>query len=326
MSTTSLSTDESTRRFKLPSEAGVAIVLVVVLLYFSITLPDFRSEANLRLLVKQAAELAIVSAGMTLVIATGGIDISVGSVMAFCAMTLGWLAVERGLPLPIACLAAIALGAACGALNGTLIARAKLPPIIVTLAMYAAGSAAASMFNNGHSISGLPASFNEAFDRRNLLHLPVLFWLGLVTLALGAITLKFTGFGRRLLALGGNRTAAHLSGLPVVRTEIMVYVISGALAGVAAVVNVAKQATATQGTGQFMELTSITAVVLGGTVITGGRASLLGTALGVLTIGAIQSGVRLAGHEDQLAWFLVGVALLMAVEAQKWRSASAGQT
>jgi ribose/xylose/arabinose/galactoside ABC-type transport system permease subunit len=108
--------------------------------------------------------------------------------------------------------------------------------------------------------------------------------------------------------------------MPTIRTETLVYTISGALAGLAAVVNVAKQATATQGTGQFMELTAITAVVLGGTVITGGKATVVGTALGVLTIGAIQSGVRLFGQEDQLAWFLVGAALLIAVEAQKWRA------
>jgi ribose/xylose/arabinose/galactoside ABC-type transport system permease subunit len=312
--------DKTAQRIQMPAEAGVAIVLAAVLIYFSVRLPDFRSEANLRLLVKQAAELAIISTGMTLVIATGGIDISVGSVMAFCAMTLGWLTVEKHIPLALACLGAIALGGLCGGLNGVLISRAKLPPIIVTLAMFAAASAAASMFNNGHSISGLPTEFNEAFDRRNILHLPVLFWIAAVTLGVGAIVLKFTTFGRELLALGGNRTAAHLSGMPTVRTETLVYLASGALAGLAAVVNVAKQATATQGTGQFMELTAITAVVLGGTVITGGKATLLGTALGVFTIGAIQSGVRLFGQEDQLAWFLVGAALLIAVEAQKWRA------
>lgn len=307
-------------RFRLPPEAGAALVLTIALLFFSARLPDFRSDANIRLLVKQAAELAIVSTGMTLVIATGGIDISVGSVMAFCAMALGWLLVDRQVALPAACLGAVLLGAACGGVNGLLITRAKLPPIIVTLAMFAAAAAAASMFNNGHSISGLPPEFNETLDRRNILHLPVLFWLGILALTAGGVLLKFTTFGRRLLALGGNRTAAHLSGMPTARTETSVYIISGALAGLAAVVNVAKESTATQGTGQFMELTAITAVVLGGTVITGGQATLLGTGLGVLTIGAIQSGVRLYGQEDQLAWFIVGLALLLAVEAQKWRT------
>ncbi len=312
--------DRTVPRLKLPPEAGVALVLAIALVYFSVRFPDFRSEANARLLVKQAAELAIVSTGMTVVIATGGIDISVGSVMAFCAMTLGWLSVGLHVPLPIACLGSIVLGTLCGAVNGILISWARLPPIIVTLATYAAAAAAASSFNNGHSISGFPAAFNEAIDGTNLVRLPVLFWIAVVVLACGVVVLKTTAFGRELLALGGNRTAARLSGMPTVRTETLAYVISGGLAGLAAVVNVARQATATQGTGQFMELTSITAVVLGGTVIAGGQATILGTALGVLTIGAIQSGVRLSGQEDQLAWFLVGGALLLAVEAQKWRS------
>ena len=320
MSDVVVGTSRQQRKFWMPPEAGVIIVLLVAVTYFSLKLPDFRSEPNLRLLVKQAAELAIVSAGMTLVIATGGIDISVGSVMAFSAMVLGWLALDRHLPLPIAALGAIFLGSLCGLVNGTLISRAKLPPIIVTLAMFAAASAAASMFNNGRSISGFPSGFNELIDGTNILHLPVLFWIAVVTLSGGVILLRFTAFGRELLALGGNRTAAHLSGMPTARTETLVYVLSGTLAGLAAVVNVAKESTATQGTGQFMELTSITAVVLGGTVITGGKATVAGTALGVLTIGVIESGVRLFGQEDQLAWLLVGCALLLAVEAQKWRS------
>ncbi|HLJ54955.1 MAG TPA: ABC transporter permease [Chthonomonadaceae bacterium] len=307
------------QRWRMPVETGVAIVLAAVMVYFSVKLPDFRSEPNVRLIVKQVAELAVISAGMTLVIATGGIDISVGSVMALCAMVLGWLCVNAHAPIGLACLGAVAVGALCGTVNGVLIARVRLPSIIVTLAMFAAASAAATMFNGGNSISGLPESFTDLLDRRDILHLPVLLWLGLASLVAGAVALKFTTFGRELLALGGNRTATFLSGRPTVRTEALVYVLSGAAAGLAAVINVAKQATAAQGTGQFMELTAITAVVLGGTIITGGRATLLGTALGVLTIGALQSGVRLLGQEDQLAWFLIGAALLLAVEAQKWR-------
>lgn len=310
--------------FRLPAETGVSLVLAFVLLFFSIRLPDFRSPDNLRLLAKQAAELAVVSTGMTLVIATGGIDISVGSVMAFCAMMLGWLSTDAHWPLALACMGAVVLGALCGTLNGVLISRAKLPPIIVTLAMFAAARAAASMFNNGNSISGLPPSLNNTFDRTNLLGLPVLLWVGLFWLAVGAVILNFTTFGRGLLALGGNRTAARLSGLATMRTETFAYIISGGLAGVAAIINTALKSTATPDTGQFMELTSITAVVLGGTVITGGKATLIGTGLGVLTIGAIISGVRLFGQEDQLAWFLVGAALLLAVEAQKWRAPKVG--
>jgi ribose/xylose/arabinose/galactoside ABC-type transport system permease subunit len=197
----------------------------------------------------------------------------------------------------------------------------KLPPIVVTLATMAAARAAATLFNGGHSISGLPDALNRTFDMTNIAGLPLLLWVGVLSIGAGAVILKRTSFGRQVLALGGNRETTRLSGNPIRRIEVLVYTISGALAGLAAVLNTAHKATATPDAGQYLELTAITAVVLGGTVITGGKASMVGTALGVVTITALTSGVRLMGQEDRLAWFLVGVALLLAVEVQKGRSA-----
>jgi ribose/xylose/arabinose/galactoside ABC-type transport system permease subunit len=258
---------------------------------------------------------------MTLVIATGGIDISVGSVLALCSMTLGWLCVTIGWNVWFACIAAVTLGGFIGLVNGVMITRGKLPSIVVTLATMAAARAGASFFNGGQSISGLPDRLNQTFDLTNVAGLPILLWIGVASLFAGAVILRRTVFGRSVLALGGNREAARLSGNRVLRTETAVYIISGALAGAAAVINTAHNATATPDAGLFLELTAITAVVLGGTVITGGKATMIGTALGVLTITALTSGVRLSGQEDRLAWFLVGAALLLAVEVQKGRSA-----
>lgn len=306
-------------RRSLPPEFGVTIVLLAISGYFCIVSPDYRSVDNMRLLSKQSAHIALLATGMTLVIATGGIDISVGSVLALCSMTLGWLSVTLGWNVWIACVACIGLGAACGLLNGLLIAKGKLPPIVVTLATMAAARAAASLFNGGQSISGLPDVLNQRFDLTNIAGLPLLLWIGVGAMLVGAIILKRTSFGRQLLALGGNRESARLSGNRVHRTEAAVYTLSGALAGAAAVINCAHVATATPDAGQYLELTAITAVVLGGTVITGGKATVLGTALGVVTITALISGIRLTGHEDRLAWFLVGIALLLAVEVQKAR-------
>jgi ribose/xylose/arabinose/galactoside ABC-type transport system permease subunit len=303
-----------------PAETGVAVVLALVLLFFAWRLPDFRSMGNLRLLAKQSAQLAVVSAGMTLVIATGGIDISVGSLVGLCSMVLGWLSVRAGWNISLACLGAVAVGGLCGLGNGLLIARVRLPAIIVTLATFAAARAGASLFNSGGSFSALPRSLNDTFDLTDIAGLPLLFWIGLLTLAACGLLLRRTTFGRELLALGGNRTAARLAGMPTARTETLVYGLSGALAGFAAVINTALKATATPDSGQYLELTAITVVVLGGTAITGGQATLVGTGLGVLTIGALISGVRLFGGEDQVAWFLVGAALLLAVEVQKSRT------
>ena len=307
-------------RSSLPAEAGVAFVLVCILIFFSLKSSTFHSAENLRLLAKQSTQLALVATGMTLVIATGGIDISVGSLVALCSMTLGWCCVRAGLPVGIACIAAILMGAACGLVNGLLIARAKLPPIIVTLAMLAAARAAAMLFNGGNSLSPIPLSLNDAFDRTQIVGLPLLFCISVLALVSGHLVLRTTTFGRQLLTLGGNRITARLAGLPTVRTETLVYVISGALAGVAAVVNTASKATATPDAGKYLELNAITAVVLGGTVIAGGQATMIGSALGVITIGALLSGVRSLHFEDRVALFLVGCALLLAVEVQKWRS------
>lgn len=316
---------------QIPMETGAFVVLLCLFVFFSIKSPDFRSVDNLRLLSKQAAALILLSTGMTLVIATGGIDISVGSVLALCTMVLGSTA-ERmttlsglsgnpTLALWLACLIAVGTGALCGLVNGLLIARVKLPPIIVTLAMFAAARAATLLFNNGNSIFvNSFLSLNETIDLTNLLGLPLLFWVGLLSLAIGAVILKFTSFGRALLALGGNRTAARLSGMRTARTETWVYVLCGALAGLAGVLNTGLNATAASDSGRYLELQAITAVILGGTVITGGKATMVGTGLGVLTIGVLMSGVRLLYHQDEPGWFLVGIALLLAVEVQKWRS------
>lgn len=279
----------------------------------------FSSQDNLRLLVKQAAQLAVVAAGMTLVIATGGIDISVGSLVGLCSMVLGVLATQSGIPLPVAIMGAVAAGAICGLCNGLLITLANLPPIIVTLAMFAAARAGAALFNKGGSISDLPPALNNIFDRTNILGLPLLFWVGFGALGVCGLLLRKTTFGRQLLSLGGNRTATRLSGIPIRRIETLVYTLSGALAGFAAVLNTAQKATATPDAGLYLELTAITAVVLGGTVITGGQATVLGTGLGVLTIGTLISGIRMSGQEDRIAWFLVGLALLLAVEVQNIR-------
>ena len=301
----------------------MALVFVLTFAFFGWQRPHFLSADNLLLLLEQAAPLAIIATGMTLVIATGGIDISVGSLVGLCSMVLGRLAVApplgAGWNIWAASGCAVAAGALCGLFNGLLITRAKIPPIIVTLATLAAARASTSLFNEGGSYSGVPRALNVTFYWTKIAGMPLLFWLGIVALALGGLILRRTTFGRELLALGGNREATHLAGIKTERTETLVYVLSGTLAGIAAVLSVAHQSTATPGAGEYMELAAITAVVLGGTVITGGQATLTGTGLGVLTIFTLISGVRSYGQEDRPAWFLIGLALLLAVEVQKWR-------
>lgn len=308
-------------RRALPVEFGVGVVLLLTLLFFTSQRPEFHQIDNIRLLMKQSSELAVIATGMTLVIATGGIDVSVGSVVGLCGMVLALTATRTHGNLPLACLAALGTGALCGLFNGLLIARGKLPPIIVTLATFAAARAAVQLFNNGGGISDLPPSLSDLFDRTNIIGLPILFWIGLASLVGGWLILRKTTFGRKLLALGGNRTTTRLSGVRTERVETMAYVLCGLLAGLAAIIVTARAASAEPNAGLYYELLAITAVVLGGTTITGGKATLLGTGLGVLTINVLVSGGRLYGQEDQVARFLVGAALLLAVEVQRARKA-----
>jgi ribose/xylose/arabinose/galactoside ABC-type transport system permease subunit len=218
----------------------------------------------------------------------------------------------------------MAAGAACGLINGVLIARFKLPPIIATLAMFSAARAAAYVISKGDSLSGLPDAITN-IGYNSWLGVPIPAWVALGALLAAGILLKRTTIGRSLLALGGNREAALLSGLSVRRTEILVYVLSGLFAGLAAVVVTARGATAVPDAGKLFELRAITAVVVGGTPVVGGRATVLGTALGVLTIGVVQNGVVSYGRDAMWELLVMALVLLASVEVDRWRRARAAK-
>jgi ribose/xylose/arabinose/galactoside ABC-type transport system permease subunit len=265
---------------------------------------------------------------MTLVIATGGIDISVGSVVGLAGVVLGVLTVNRGWSLWTAVLATIVAGAGCGAINGVLIARFKLPPIIATLAMFSAARAGAYVLSNSESISGLPDALTNfgygswptiRLPSGDTLAVPLAAWVVFFVMLAAGILLKKTTFGRGLLATGGNREATFLSGLPIRRTEILVYLISGALAALQAIVVTARQATSVPDAGKYFELSAITAVVLGGTSVLGGQATVLGTALGVITISVVQNGVQQYKQDSMVAMLVTALVLLASVEVDRIR-------
>ncbi len=318
---------ERKARRALPVETGVAIVLLILVVWLSVVFPDkFKTGGNASVILSQVAEVGIIAAGMTLVIATGGIDISVGSVVGLCGIVLGKLAVERGWSLPAAVGASLAVGGACGCLNGLLIARFKLPPIIATLATFSAARAGAYVLSRGDSISMYvdkrPELSNamSALGYENWLGIPRTAWVAIAALLFIGILLKRTAFGRSVLAFGGNRQAAELSGIPVRRIETWVYILSGLFAGLAALVVTARASTATADAGKLFELRAITAVVLGGTPVTGGKATALGTALGMLVIGVVANGVRNYGKDDLWGQLVLGIALLAAVEVDRIRN------
>ena len=303
---------------RIPPETGVTVVLAAAVTWLSINLPDFRTQPNAWAILSSASEIAIVAAGMTLVIATGGIDISVGSIVGLAGVSIGILAVEKGWGIGPACLAGLGVGTLCGLLNGLLIARFSVPPIIATLAMFSAARAGAYLLSDGSSISGLPPGLTD-LGYKDFLGLPRPVWIAGVVLVLCALLLTKTAFGRAVLALGGNRQAAYLSGISIRRTEVAIYAVSGLLAGLAAVVVTARGATAVPDAGRYFELRAITAVVLGGTSVAGGSATITGTFLGILTIGVITNGVRGYGHTGIWEQLILGLVLLAAVEVDRWR-------
>lgn len=320
-------------RFGLPVETGVFAVLLVAIGWQIIAFPEFRNWNNLSAALVSKADIAIIAAGMTLVIATGGIDISVGSILGLCGMSLGYFSIQCHWGIAAACLATVIVGALCGLINGILIAYWKLPSIIATLAGLSAARAGAYVIYNemngyymAHGQTMIPplADAYSNFALGSWLGLPNPVWVAIAVFVVMGVLMKKTAFGRSVLALGGNRKAAFLSGLSTPRIEMMVYVISGITAAIAAIITTASS-TPTQDAGKNYELSAITAVVMGGTPIAGGAATMIGSVFGMLTISAIQKTVTSYGMSGLWEQLTLGIALLLSVEVDRWRRTRASK-
>lgn len=294
---------------------GVYASVLALLLFNVAFTPHFLEVANFRTQLIQVAPIVIVSLGMALVIGTEGIDLSVGSVMALSsAMVVLYL----GYGAPVAILAALIAGAAVGAGGGALVAYAGVQPIVATLALLVGIRGLANVL-----VPQLTEFRNPALitlGSRSVLGLPLVVVIAAVLTAVVAFIVKRTIFGRQLVAVGGNRVAAKLSGLPVRRILVTVYVLSGLLAAVAGVLATARlQASDPTSLGLLMELSAITAVVVGGTPLTGGRVRVLGTVMGALLIQLLQA--TLIKHNLPQSWtqMVQAVIILAAVYAARGR-------
>lgn len=256
-------------------------------------------------------EMALIAIPMTLIIITAGIDLSVGSIMALCAVVLG-LTFEAGISPWIGAALAIVTGIGAGALNGVFVARVKVHPLIVTLATLAAFAGIAEGISLGRPISGFPASF-IALSQASLFGMPIsgALFIGLALVA--AVVLARTPLGRSLYAIGHNETAARFSGISTDRIKLLLYTLSGTAAGLAAVIYVARRNTAKADIGQDMGLDVITAVVLGGTSIFGGRGHIFGTVLGLVLIHLTREFVSWHWNRNELNLVVIGLLLIFAV-------------
>jgi ribose transport system permease protein len=271
----------------------------------------FLTAENLGNIGRQVSINAIIATGMTLVIITGGIDLSVGAVMTL-AMTFAAGAMLAGVPVTLAVALALLTGVACGAVNGVLIAYARLPAIIVTLAMMEVPRGIALLYTGGYPLSNLPAAFGP-IGRGEILgvHVPTLVMLAVVVA--GHLFLTRFVAGRAFYVLGGNEEAARLAGLPVNRYKLLAYALSGFTAALAGVVLASRLMSGQPNAGIGFELDAIAAVVLGGTTIAGGRGSIVGTVVGAVTLGVLNNGLNLMSVSPYTQKILKGVIIIVAI-------------
>ncbi len=309
--------------------ARALIALFALITAFSLLSPAFLSTANLTILVKHVAINAIMAVGMTFVILSGGIDLSVGSIAGLAGMIAGAL-IDQGLVLRgfgvavyfdvwlVALLAALA-GAAVGAVNGVLVAHLSVAPFIATLGTMYVARGAALLLSAGATFPNLVGRadlHNTGFPflgSGTLLHIPVPIWLMVAFGACGAFLAARTPFGRHVYAVGGNQRAALLAGVRVKRVQLLVYVLSGFCSAVVGLIIASQLAASHPATGQSFELNAIAAVVLGGTSLVGGRGGIGGTIIGALVIGALADGLVLLGVSEFWQIAIKGIVIVVAV-------------
>jgi ribose transport system permease protein len=290
---------------------GTLIGLVALCFVLWILTPYFLTVSNLLNVAEQTSINAIVAVGMTFVILSGGIDLSVGSIVALTGVILG-MALRDAQPLALALTLTVAVGVICGAVNGLLVSHGGLPPFIVTLGTMSIARGAALLVTEGRPISGFAPSFRVlATGRIGFVPAPVIITAAVYVLA--HLVLTRTTFGRYVYAIGGNEEATRLSGVAVRFHKAMIYVVSGLMSAVAAVVLTARLNSAQPIAGMMYELDAIAATVIGGTSLMGGEGTLAGTLVGALIMGVLRNGLNLLGVSSFLQQIVIGGVIVVAV-------------
>jgi galactofuranose transport system permease protein len=289
---------------------GVYIAIVLLVLYNIFFTPYFLTWSNLRIQLIQVAPIVIVALGMALVIGTEGIDLSVGSVMALAAALIP---LYLGYGVVAAVLVSLLAGVAVGLINGVLVAKVGLQPIVATLALFVGGRGLAVVISEG-KLKDIRDPNLLYLGSGDLLGIPVLVWIAAALVLVIAFVVRRTVFGRRLLAIGGNRPATELAGLPVKRVLVTVYVVCAVLASIAGLLSVARiQSSDASAVGLLIELSAITAVVVGGTPLTGGKVRVLGTVAGALLMQLVIATMIKHNLQPSTTEMVQAVIILVAV-------------
>ncbi len=307
-------------RTSLGRNLGLVIALLLICLVGVITAGDrFASTANALTILKLAATIGVVSIGMTFVIIGGGIDLSVGAIAALSSVwctTVATQTMAEDTHWLAMVAVALAVGAGCGLVNGLLISYGRIVPFIMTLAMLASARGLAQIISDRKTQIVRVDGFADFFNRE-ILGIPMQVWIFALVAVVGWILLNRTTFGRRTVAVGGNPEAARLAGIPVKRQTVYLYVLVGVCCGIAALMLVARTTTGSATHGNLWELDAIAAVVIGGTLLTGGRGTIVGTVLGVLIFTTLNNVFILNNRSISEQELLKGVIIVAAVLLQQ---------
>jgi len=293
---------------------GVVVFLAVLCLALALKRPEFVSVGNIKDVLVQISGIAIAAVGMTLVILTAGIDLSVGSVLALsgCAGAMAGLGLgASGWSVPLGFLAAVAVGSLCGLANGVMITKVPLPPFIATLGVMGVARGLAYYISHNSPVHVVPGMREIALARPGGVPFPIL--LMLLIYLLGWLALRHTRFGRNVYAIGGNEESARLSGIKIHATKIAVYTLTGALSAVSGLIVAARLGWMMPQEGDGFELDVIAAVVIGGTSLSGGQGSVLGTLLGALIMGVVRNGMNLLAVDYNVQKVVIGGIIIAAV-------------
>lgn len=291
---------------------GILIGLAVMCLILVCLTDKFLTSSNLFNIMRQIAINMFLACGMTCVILLGGIDLSVGSVIAVAGCLSAGMVTWMHLPVPVAILIGILGGVAIGSLNGAIASFTNIPPFIITLATMSIGRGVARLYTSAKTIAVLNPLYTF-FGTGKIAEIPIQLFLIIVVVTITSFILNRTKLGRGIYYVGDNEQAAKYAGLNVRRIRFFVFIFSGILAAMAGVLSTARTFAATMDMGTSAEMDAIAAVVLGGTSMTGGRGTLMGTVIGVIIIGVLNNGMNLLGINTSWQYVVQGVVILIAV-------------
>lgn len=299
-------------------EVGILIPLILICLITALINPAFASTANVVNLMRSISITVIGAVGMTFVLIGGGLDLSVGSVLALGGMVTGFCMAVMGWPIPVAILLGLLATVVAGTINGFIIAKFSMPPLIVTLGMMNIARGVVNVMSRGRPYSGFPDAFNN-IAQRDVLGIPFSVYIAFVIIVAGHFVLRYTVFGRSITAIGGNEETARVSGINISFFKIMSYVMVSIAAGVAGILMASRLSTAQANAGTGWEMTVIASVVIGGTSMYGGSGSVIGTVIGVAIMEVLTVSMTMLRIDAYWQRIAVGLIIVLAVGIDTYR-------